>query len=513
MADQELVAQNFDLGMQQDRGRDQLPRGAAWRMLNYIPEDGAPARKRGGWAFASADLNPLSAATRLVAVAWAPFSGGGHLIGVSDNGKLYRMGPGTAIDATAGAFVAAITPVPSSRPFWHKDRIIIPQGLGLAQSDPVKYYDSGGGTYVQAAVGGTPPRARMGWSYGDYLMLGNGYDPGTAYALRTNRVWNSNVGNPDGWNTAASGGFTDFPEEVVGGVYNRGLQLVFGYSKLWIINGTIPPPGGDFSIQTLYNVGCFDERSIALHREYTIWANAAGIWRTDGSTLTELTKEAGLSILWRSLVSGFNYSTGWKAAGGVMFGQYYCTITDNTGANIATFVIDLNTLVGTQHTNFKTMMYAPRISAQGTALEAGSDELFMAWYGGARAARLSGIWTPSSANRTDADGVAVLPSLETPYYKLGRTEEKRFRYGYLGYDLRNGGESPTLAVGYALSPELEAYTEQAYQFPAGTRFDRQRIDIRQKSEGVSLRIRQTAASSDTRLAEIELEGHPVEGSR
>lgn len=482
-------------------------------MVDYIPEDGSPLRKRGGWGLASTDLSALSSCTRMNAVAWAAFPTASHLIAVSDNGKVYRMGPGVTIDGTAGTFVGSITPVPSSRPFWHKDRIIIPQGIGLTATDPVKYYDSGGSTFTTAAVGGTPPRARMGYSYGDYLALGNGYDPGSAYALNTRRLWYSNVGDPDNWNTSASGSFMDLPDEIVGGVALRTAQLIFGYSVIWIITGSIPPPGGDFVRSTLFNVGCFDERSIATWREFVIFANASGIWRTDGSTLTDVTKEAGLSILWRALVSGFNYGAGWKAAGGVMFGQYFCTITNAAGTNVVTFVIDLTTMVGTMASNIQTMMYAQRVSSAGTTSEAGSEELFTAWYGGPRATRLSQIWTPASANRNDGDGIAVKPTLETPFYKMGRTEEKRVRNAYVGYDLRDGGEGPKLAVGWALSPELETYTEQAYQFPAGTKFDRKRVDIRKRAEGFSLKIRQTAASADTRISEIEGEGWPVEASK
>src|SRR5215471_1930190 len=98
--EQQLVAQNFDLGLQQDRSRDQMAKGVAWTMKDFIPQDGAPLRKRGGWGFGSADLNTVQPTTsRIYAVAWAPFASAGHLIAIGNSGNLYRMGPAGAIDS------------------------------------------------------------------------------------------------------------------------------------------------------------------------------------------------------------------------------------------------------------------------------------------------------------------------------------------------------------------------------------------------------------------------------
>jgi len=519
MADQQLVAQNFDLGLQQDRARDQMPKGVAWTMKDFIPQDGAPLRKRGGWTFASGDLNTVQPVTnRVYACAWAPFASAGHLIAIGNNGNVYRMGPTVPIDSSAGSYVGPVSTIPLTKPFWHRDRVILPCGV-TAGFDPSKYYDSGGGLYVLAPVGGSPPRGRFGISYGDYLVLGNGWDPASAYVLRPDRLWFSNVGNPDSWTTTAGGGFMDFGREIIAAGWNRSIFLVWGYDQTWLINGTVPPPGGDFTKQPLFNVGCFDQRSVVSWRDYFIWAGPSGIYRTDGTTLTNVTKEAGIEQLWRSLTTGFNRNTNWICCAGQLYGQYWVTIIDNTGINRATFVIDMSTYVATIHTNIDAMMYAERISGEGTATEPGVDELFGAWLNGPRVMRLSNVWVPSATNRYDASGAAVLPTLESPFFKQGRTEEKRFRFAYVGYDLRDGGEAPRLAVGYALSPELTTYTEPTYRdgspqtFPPTLKFNRERIDIRQKAEGVSLRLRLTQPAADFRLSEIEIEGHPVEGSR
>jgi hypothetical protein len=514
MASTTLASQNFNLGMRQDEPREQLPRGAAYRLTDYIPRDGAVLRKRGGWGMATRDLNALAASARLAALAWAPFSSP-HLIMVSDTHQLFST-VGTAVDSAAGSLVGDVLVTPTYPPFWHRDRMILLQGIGAPQADPMKYYDAGAGAYTLGAVGGTPPRARVGWSWGDYLILANGYDPSSAYALRNNRLWVSGVGNPDSWNTTASGGIFDMPDEVVGGVSMRNFQVVFGYSRVWAIAGDTPPPGSNWSRRDLFSVGCMDGRSIATYGDYFIWANNSGIYRSDGATTpTDVTAACGLSLFWRSLVSSFNFGTGWKAVAGVLYGCYVISITNAAGANVATLVFDLEKDVAFTLGNVYAGMFAQRYPGPGTSLEAGTEELFAAWNSGPRAFRLSQLWTPTSLNALDGDGTPVLPSLETPFYLVGSTDRKTVRRVYLGYDLRTAGGTPTLATGYVTSPESTSYTEIATSaFPATTSFQRKRRNVNKSAvNGIAFRFRQTAASADTRIEEIELEGHAWETSR
>lgn len=67
----------------------------------------------------------------------------------------------------------------------------------------------------------------------------------------------------------------------------RNALLGWGYNDLHILSGDTPPPGGNLSRKSLYaGLGTFDGRSVAPWRDYAIWANAAGIWKSDGSTLS-----------------------------------------------------------------------------------------------------------------------------------------------------------------------------------------------------------------------------------
>lgn len=509
MAETLLVGRNFDLGFQSDVSRDQLSRGAAFRMRDWIPQLEAPLRKRGGWSQASADLNALSAATSLSGLAWAPFAGDPHLISLSEIGKLYRsttFANGFFVGATHGQGL-------THKPFWHRDRMIVPAAIGAAAANPYKYYASSPGVYAVAPVGGTPPQARGGFSWGDYLVLFNYYDPADGGVLKNYRMAFSSVGNPDAWvYSGSSSSHFDIPEEMVAGLQLRNVIIAWGYANTYMITGDTPPPGGNLARRTLFNGnGCFDGRSVATYREYAIWANNAGVYRTDGATLTDLTKAGGISLFWRELVRGFSQQQGWKAAGGVYAGHYVITVT--TPAGVATTLIcDLDRQVWTQFTNIEAVMFAERTAGPGTALMDGSEELFFAHPNAPRAARMSTCWDPDATVALDGDGAAVLPEIEFAFDKVGETAKKRVRRAFVNYDIRTAGAAPELEVSAIFSPEDTAYASLG-TLPTTTELTRDAVDVKEQTYGIGLKIAQLGASADTRLYELELEGHLLEESR
>lgn len=508
MANTTLVGRNFDLGFQSDLARDQLPRGAAYRMRDWIPQDEAALRKRGGWAHASRDLNGLSAAVRMSGVGWAPFAGDPHLISLSEGGKLYQH---KTFDSSSGSFVGATSLAPlTHNPFWHRDRMIVLQGLGAAAATPKKYYDTGGTSYAVADLGGTPPQATVGASWGDYLLLANGYVGGTRYPQR---VWPSGVGDPESWNPGAA--FFDAPQEVVKILPLRTVIIVWGYENTWMYTGDTPPGagGGNLARRDLFSGnGCMDGRSVASYREYVIWANNAGVWKTDGATLTNLTYRGGISLYWKSLVSSFNFQTGWSAAGGVYYGHYLISIHNSSGQLVTTLVCDLETETWFEWTNVRASMYASRSASAGTAAADGHEELFFANRALPRVEDISPCWTPTASNASDADGVDVEPELDLPFYVLGSPGMKRVRRAYVKYDLRGAGGSPTLTVSTITSPEATVYTARNPVLKATTQMTRKAVDIRKACLGVGLSIVQSGPSADTRISDIEFEAHPWESS-
>jgi hypothetical protein len=514
MANTDLLQSSYALGIRRDGSRDQLPRDAVWDMVDWIPElGGAALRKRGGWKFSTSDLNAISSASRADAVGWAPFTADGHLIAISESGKLFRS---VNLDDASGEYISTpLDSAPTAPPFFWRDRMVLLHPSGSV--DPVKYYKSG--TYQTASFGGTPPRAKVGAAHGEYILLANGGDPASAYAQRANRIWWSPVGNPDGfWNTSVAGAWTDMLDDVVSIVPLRSVVLVFSWSSVWQMRYTIPPPTNtDLDVDNLFSMGTMDGRSVDTYGEYVIFANNSGVWRTDGAVLTDLTEAGGISQLWHHTVSGFSFANGWSAAGGVYRGEYWITVTSPAGVN-TTLVCDLDRVTWRRVSNVETLMYATRTSGQGSTsapLVSGNEEMFFGWREGARAGKLSSIWTPGESGlHLDGDGQAVLPVLETGFYAMGTTSSKRLRRAYANYDLRAAaGIDTTLLVEGVLDPSDTAYVQYEPTLPATTKQTKDFVYVNDKAYGIALRIRPSAAASDLRLGALELEGHALEGSR
>jgi hypothetical protein len=506
-----LAARGFSKGYVSDLPRDQLPPGVAYRMKDWIPSLGSLLRKRGGWKNSTTNLSTVSTCTRAAGLAWAPFQSDPHLVVVADNGKVYLD---KAFDGSGGTFVGNTSFLPLTHsPFWHNDLkgLVILQALGAAAANPKKYYDAGTMAYAVTDLGGTPPQASVGASWGDYLLLANGYVTGTRYS---NRIWISGVGTPEVWSPGTA--FEDMPEEIVAIMPMRSGILIWGYSDVYIITGDTPPPGGNWSQDVVFHGnGCMDGRSVALYHEYAIWANNTGVYKSDGYTLDDLTKDGGIQQRWRELVGNFDFQKGWSAAAGIYSGHYIIAIHDDLGNFVTCQVFDLEEGVWFEFTNLPASMFGPRASGPGTATAVGSEELFFALRNLPYASKISSCWSPDATVALDGDGTPVQPQIEVPFWKIGGAGKKQIRQARLTYDIRTAGASPFLRVESATSPEVGApYTTLSDILPTTTSMqDRESVRIAERALGIALRITQVGASADTRLGEIELDQHVLEGMR
>jgi hypothetical protein len=534
-----LAGRNFDQGYKSDTARDQLVPTAAYRMVDYVPQLDAPVQRRGGWGYSTADLNGVSACTRIVAVAWAPFQGDPHLVCVADNGKVFFD---KLQNSFGGSYVGAsgFSSV-TQRPFWHIDLpgLVILSG-GTAPAAPQKYTSPSFGNYAVAPLGGTPPNASVGAAYGDWLLLANGTVSGVRYA---NRIWASAVAQPEVWNT--SNDFFDLPEEIVRIVPLRNMILVFGYRQIWMLTGDTPPPGGNWTKYDLYATGAMDGRSVVQYRDTVIFANNSGVFQTDGSSLVNLTQLGGISQAWQSKVDTFNFTTGWSACGGIFQDKYVIVVHDNNGNFVTCQVCDIQTRVWYEFTNLRALMFAERQSGPGTASADGHEQLFFAHATKPRAGLCAPIWgEPYGLPPADGDGLPVLPMLETPFYKLQSPGLKQIRNVWITHDLRaitnssyalmkstfatyaavlsttgvysnlkqwwdSGLTPPIFRVDAILSPTKQPTYVTLGTLQATQQEQRRPVWVRKRAIGVGLRIVQTQASDDTALAEIEFEARPL----
>ena len=196
----------------------------------------------------------------------------------------------------------------------------------------------------------------------------------------------------------------------------------------------------------------------------------------------------------------------------MLYGYYIITIY-NGSTLVTTLLCDLERKVWFEFKNITAKMYAERTSGPGTASADGHEELFVASRAAPRVLMMSSCWNPALANASDADGAAVLPGVETPFYKLGSPGLKRIRRAYVSYDVRAAGNAPYLQVSQITSPEDTAYVNASPTLTTTTKVRKGQVEIRRKAIGVALNIEQVGASADTRLYDIELEAHDLEASR
>lgn len=515
------VFRGFDLGFRSDVSRDELPQNAAYRMRDWLlPQHEAPERKRGGWSYGSPDLSSLGgSAASVPSLGFLPFASDGHLVAVSDSGFVYQVkqfdgGGGSLMADTGDTAIVPTWPVFYMKTGTFSAGIIL-GGYGQTHRAPKKYYDTGTLAYAVAALGGTPPHARVGWQWGDYLVLANYYDPtGGTFDLKNYRLAFGPVGAPESaWVlTGASASTFDFPEEVVAGIPLLNTQLIFGYGNTYSLTGDTPPPGGNLTRRLLFQGnGAMDGRSVKGWRNYAVWANSSGVWLSDGATgPTDLTAAGGISTYYRQQVAGFSTTQGWTATADIYRDHYILVIRNAAGAFVTCLVCDLARKVWAEWTNIPATNFAHFAAGSGTALYTGQEELFFGNLGSPRVGRLSSLWTPGSSFSNDADGTAVLPVLETGYYVLGGNQKKRIRSVYVTYDMRAaGGVSPTLAVAVTFGPENGApYTTLAQSLPTTTAIARKHAQVRRSVTGMGLRFTQVGISSDTRIYSGEIEGFP-----
>lgn len=525
MADTVMLEEFFDRGFQRDRGREQLDRGVAWTYKDYIPHLGAPARQRGGYLWGSADIDSIDTDFwSFETLIWAPFfnSSGSPtyiLVGMALEPVLDKMH--TISIAADGAVADIGTPWDHNSawindfgsPFFFNNQAIFPLGV-LTGPRRVE-----GAPLGQAVLGGSPPFANYGGAWGSYAVLVHGSIGGTIFRRR---AWWSGPNNGALWTTGTS--FWDFPRELTGyAPMSHNLQIFFGISEAYALIGDIPPPGGNFQMKTLHDEGCFDDRSIVRYKDYVIWANSNGVFRSDGTNLLDLTKAAGISQWYREQVEGFDVQAGWHATSGIFGDNLLLSVSKRTGEltadNKMGLGIELDTMAAYEFTNINANQYASRPEMIGISTVLGvtpGERLFVAPRNKSRVIDVASFFDPDSSSGADADGTRIEPVLETRFYILASGRERRVRWLHLGYQLEDLFlDNPAIVVSITtdIREENPTYTLLPMSYGEKTTFSRERIPVRMKVRGFALKILRDNNSSNHSIHSLEVEGNELEGSR
>jgi len=473
------LAFQFNRGMRQDEPREQMVAGAAWNLVDYLPQFGGPLAKRGGWEYASPDLATVHpSASYVQAVAHAPFEAGAKLCALDEDGELYTV----ASPSSASHIGAAVAPL--QVPVFHRNRLIIPAGDGV--STPKSYDGS-----TLTTLGGSPPAAQYAAVYKDRTLLGN-------TNAEPQRLSFSGPGDPQSWPAA---GYIDVSAPIRAIAALRSAVLVWSDGRTERIRGATPPPNTDMVLEPLFDQGCLDARSVASYGDFVIWANQTGVFLTDAATIIDLTEAGGMSHYWQTLLSG--YTSSWTLSAGVYRGYYVLSIADGPSFKDC-LVCDLDRRVWFRLANIRALTFAPAVGA--------AAELYFGDRASARVCSFSSVFSPAAGVKEDADGSAVTPIMETPFTPVQGL--LRVRYAYLGYELADAAaDRPTLSIGYLTSPAGAAYTTLDDTFGATTGYKRARAAVRQRAGGFGFKVTQSGPSATTLLYGVELEGHDLEKSR
>jgi len=481
------IQANFSKGMIRDVARVAIPEGAVYNSADFLLDQPGVARKRGGTSYAGP---ALTGASFVVALLHVPFSAGSQLLAVGSNSHLFKVTSGTTTD------IGALNAASVSYEKW----TISPgakYAINTDGSTQAQKYD--GSTITQLANAGLT----MGHSatYKSRIV-------GSGRSGFENRLFFS--GTPDvnsSWDLSNS--FIDADNQVSGLAALNNALLIFSGNGLERIIGATPPPNSDMDRAPVSPIGCTDCRSIVQDGPYVYFANPQGVYLTNGSTPVSLTEQGGIDTYWRSLFTGYIAATPipssstWTIAAGYWRGFLFVSVLNDSRVLQATLMCDVSRRAWWRLSNIKAMCYATSVDG---------NELY---YGNAdtnRVTAMSGIFSPTSSNKNDADGTAVTPSIE--FAPVGRgSAVKSYGFGRLTYDMRDSSsDNPTLAVAVKTGIEADASATPSESPLAETSTaDRKRFSIAKDSQAVTISLTQSNASSKTEIyaLEADVRSHPI----
>ena len=498
-----------------------------WDLADYVPALlDSQLTGRGGWKWGSA-VHSLDFTGGI----YAPFKAGDRMLVIDANGWMLNVDLSTQALSTVGQVGHIV-----QNPVMHRDRVIVPNSDGNFAKGVTL---SSGSVFAVADLPASSPKAKYAAVYKDRTLLAN--FPGEEQRL---------VFSPPGDPTTAWDPISYFnsslPLTGIGAL--RAVLLLFHQGSVERIRGAIPPsasdPLGDMFMEPLYErAGCGDARSIAYWNDNCIFADERGVHMTDGATVRNLASQGNILTLWRS-----TYRARASIAADTYLDYYIVTVIRTDGIAV-TLICDLNRRSWFRFSNIRARAYIHSIGAQ--------EQLWGCRDGTARLTALSNCFFPVfTGPQVDDDGTPVLPTLETPWYKLSEEGRKRVRFLYLSYDARaqqpvargseatpddiamawrdyagldsfedpsgqvaqatNGESRAALAklleIGYITSPHVLTYNVIG-SFPATTDYSRYKLPVRKNPFGIAFRVRQTGASHVTRVYDLAVEASGDERSR
>jgi len=493
-----------------DYPRDEMPGGFLWDVADYVPTViDANLTGRGAWLYGSTDCG-----SDVMSGILATFFSGDKLLVTTVNNRWLEVSTSSPYTATdRGTALTAL-----QNPIQFVDTVVLPDGAGAAVPQLIT---APGGTFTaaNANVGGKHPKYAC--VYKGRLVTGG--DPSELNVVRFS-VPGFALTDASSYDTLS---YIPTSQEVTALASLRAVILVFHKGAVERIRGNTPPftaptgstdPNaglGDMFLEPLFDRnGCADPKTIAYWQENVIFADEHGVQMTDGAIIRNLVSQGGILTYWRNAYAGKI-----SMSGGVFLDYYLITINYASGPS-TTLVCDLNRRQWFRLTNVPASTYI--VSSGGASIE----RLWAGMVGTHKLGRLGPIFfpDPTTTPQVDDNGIPVLPTFETSWYRLifGRAlghrlmrEEGRSRvkFAYLSYDARLASITPNvLSLGYITSPQDTTYVP-AGNFPSSSEYTRFRLPIGEFPYGIAFKVTQTQPTSALRVFDLGIEYTPSERSR
>jgi hypothetical protein len=216
------------------------------------------------------------------------------------------------------------------------------------------------------------------------------------------------------------------------------MMLVFAEQGVERVRGDIIPgvAGSDMVREPLPIPGCADPASIAVADDVCYYANASGVYMTDGITSVDLTAQSDYKRWWAKTL--FSYDGSWNLAGGYFQGKYVVVAHDGSTFKICS-VFDVQKRAAYEFTNIPAAMFAAAPTGHAASYPGG---LYMATRNAPWLARFSDVFgyisVIDSYNswQEDDNGTLRSPRVRTGYF--GGPGNKRIKKVYVHFDKTAG---------------------------------------------------------------------------
>ena len=478
-------------GMAPDNPRDGMSDAQVWRMEDYIPRIlGSSLESRQGWTYHT--TTPLG--SYITSQIWVNTLGGSHHLAAT-TANLYNLDNPTA-PRLVGNYPGMLWPMATMYEYVCVPRI----------DDYPVFLRYAGGVEVGVTADASTPKAKIATVWQSRFTLANGTAGGVSqpnFIYFLSAEWGAGLTTTPVWDPLA---YIETASDVTGLAATRNSLIIFHEGSVERLRGTKPPGAGvqmDVWMEPLIGQGgCNEPHTICHWNDNVVFADARGVYLTDGTTIKDITAQGGMGSEWRRA-----YDPLWRVSAGVYRDQYIVSMVDVTNSLFKKcFVCDLYSRNWQVFTN---MPFASFVASTGEI-----EKMFGGGLDG-KIANVSECWreADSTVDTVDGNGVSVLPQLETAWYRMSENEAmKRVKNVYFSYDLSEDTGELKVYASEKVNPDSGDWillkTLGDRLAPAPDSYERRRLPLGRQSYGFTFKVETTGKIKNLKLYDLAAEALP-----